>query len=351
MRVPRIAGVDLSWAVAVIFVLPAAAFIHFSTTNDGFDAYNFELLTDFFFALLFFSHGVSAGTLISAVSSNERVNRYLMMQGVVYLTLGLVLDYFFSVNFLMILGAYYITARVAVYLDNQIVRFMIVILVVTGIFLYAFGQSDLLIESGGTLAMVDRVLLHLAEHHFNIVYWLPIFLSGVLFSRADFQSGRRHREIRLMAFMLIFFGFVLHVLGLRLFHSNTEFASIWGIRLSVSLPAFYSFSIGLSQLLVLTFERLYRKSSNRSLWSGLLNIGRLHLAAFLLMAVVACILASVVDTVHHPRLWAVLISMPLLAFLLFVSAARKFKDPLLFFSKVTFSKAGDDDDLQASGRR
>jgi|GEM_PF-3885153 len=351
MRVPRIAGVDLSWAVALIFVLPASAFIHFSNFNDGFDAYNFELFTDFFFALLFFSHGVSAGTLISAVSSNERVNRYFMVQGLFYLFLGVPMDYFFSVNFLMILGVYYITARVAVYLDNQIVRFMIVILVVAGIFLYAFGQSDLLIETGGSLTLVDKVLLHLAEHHFNIVYWLPIFLSGVLFSRADFQSGRKHREIRLMAFMLIFFGFVLHVLGMRLFHTTSGFATIWGFRLSVSLPAFYSFSIGSCQLLVVTFERFYRKSANRSIWSGMLNVGRLHLASFLLMAVAACILTLIVDTAHHPRLWATLISLPLMAVLLFVTASRKFKDPLLFFSKVTFSKAGDDDDIQASGRK
>jgi len=351
MRVPRIAGVDLSWALAMLFILPGMVYFQLSGSTDNFDAFNFDLIQDFFFALLFFSHGVFSGALLVSVHSNSRVNRFLVTQGIVYLIVGIVLELYFSVNFMMILGSYYLLSRIVIYLDNQIVRFMLLMVAVTGILLFSFGRSEWGAEEviGGTV--VNNFLSRLTEHHFNLVHWAPIFLAGLLFGRSDFQSGRRAGEIRLMAIVLILFGVVLHIVGLRIFHVDTAFASFWEVRFPISLPAFYAFSIGACQLLVPVLDSAYKRSNSKSRWTAILNTGRLHLPTILKTAIISIFISKFVSTTGNERLWSVLISMGFLGLLYFVPMLKKTKDPLLYFSKVSFSKTENDTNLQAGDRK
>jgi len=351
MRVPRIAGADLSWALAMLFILPGSVYLELSGSAANFDAFNFDLIQDFFFALLFFSHGVFSGALLVSVHSNARVNRFLITQGFVYLVFGIALEFFFSSNFLMALGSYYLLSRIFIYLDNQIVRFMLLLIAVTGMLLYSFGQSDLIGEEVMAGSMINNFLSRLTEHHFNIIHWAPIFLAGILFGRADFQSGKRHREIRLMAIALILFGVVLHIVSLRIFHADTVYASFWQIGFPVSLPAFYALSIGVCQWLVLTLDSAYKKSNHKSGWTGVLNAGRLHLATILKSAFLAILISLFASPVGKERLWALAISAGLLSLLYFVPLLKKTKDPLLFFSKVSGSKSENDANLPASDRK
>jgi hypothetical protein len=331
MRVPRIAGVDLLWAFALLGFVPAAVFIELSGQASEWDAYGFDFLIDFFFAALFFAHGTFTNALLHSGRNNSAINRFLITQGLIYIGLGLLIEFFWTPNFLLILGTYYLVGRLIVYLDNQILRFSLILLILAGIFLFSFNpETTEVMDEGG----INGLIRHLTDHHFNIIYWLPFFISGMLFGRAEFQSSKRTSELRIMAFVFIGFGAVLHVIGLRIFRHDPAAPSVWGYSIVMSLPAFYAFAIGLSQLLVLVLENWYKKAKNKTVFHRLLTLGRLHLVTYLKIVLFAIIVKETIGAADHSRLWSVLLPYTMMALLLFLPMFKKVSDPLMFFSRV-----------------
>lgn len=231
MKAPRIAGVDLAYAISVCVVICFSLSAGFSGREASLSGVSFDLLTDTFAALFIFLNGITATLMMRRGNSSRRkMRRYLVRQGILFLILGFISSFFWPIQMLSLLGVLFLTAPILTQLTGSILRVLYVVDVVSAILFFSFGDAGG-VSTAPAFAVNEEFVLgyssyFLVSGYFSLLPWAVFFISGVLFGRLDFLNPKIKRTSGFLSWVAIIVGSILQIFGGSLFTTVAETKSL-----------------------------------------------------------------------------------------------------------------------------
>lgn len=239
MKEPRIAGIDLAYAISVFGVIFFSLSVGLTSCESTLSVVSYDLISDTFAALFLFLNGIMASLMMHCgISSRRKAKTCLIHKGILFIILGLAASILWPTQILVTIGLLLLISPLLTQVTGSILRALYVVTITASILLFSFGATD-----GATVvgpfSLSSAFISHYADYtlvsgYYSLLPWAVFFLSGVLFGRLDFLNPKIRRSSGFFSWIVIGAGSIVQILGGALFISKSHSKS------DLVFPFFYS---------------------------------------------------------------------------------------------------------------
>ena len=314
MKVPRIAGVDLAYAISVCVVVAFCLSVGLSKGTSSLSPVVFNPWVDAFIGMFFFLNGITTTLMLSSKRQRtSKVHRYFVRKGIVFFTIGALASLFWPVNFLMTLGLLFALSPIFLQLNSGIVRFLFILVFAICVMSALCAASSL---AAGTIGRegFDTVFVDLVDSLFvsgydRIAPWSLFFLTGVLHGRSDILNRKKQRRSTLIGVVAIVIGSLVQVFGGTFFTSpvshDNELIFPFFPSPDFSIIAFLLFGLGICIVLLNLCLKIMTTQRKKGLLTFLQRFGALKHTFFLNHILFGGLLCAIFQATGFQNVWII----------------------------------------------
>jgi uncharacterized protein len=255
MKAPRIAGIDLAYAVSLFAVIAFSMAIVLTESTSNMSGIHFDVLRDSFAAIYLFLNGLTLSFITQASGkSMSSMTPFLVKRGLFFTLTGFIISLFWPIDILITLGICTMACPLLFLINSGFLRFLVL---ATGVFSLIIGSfTDLILTTEAidlsksfSDIIIDSVLFVLLSGYYSIFPWALFFLLGVMYSRHDFLSKQNATRSGFWALFAIAIGVGVELITFEFFTpisslQNTNVVP-FAFMLPVYLPGFLFIAYGL----------------------------------------------------------------------------------------------------------
>jgi len=227
MKVPRIAGIDLVYAISVCVVICFSLSVGLTGRESTLSVVSFDLIADAFAALFLFLNGIMASLMMCRGNTSKRkVRAYIIRKGLFFIAIGVLASFFWPIQILITLGCLFLIAPVLTQFASSIIRALYVIGVVAVILLFSFGDvrgvGEVPAFAISSNFIADYFCYVVVSGYFSLLPWSIFFIAGLLFGRLDFLHPKIKRIASFCSWIGVGVGSIIQIFGGTLFSSASS---------------------------------------------------------------------------------------------------------------------------------
>lgn len=255
MRIPRIAGVDLAYAVSLFAIIAFSLAIVLTGSTSNMSGIHFDILRDTFAAIYLFLSGLTISILAQSVEKSlSKLTRFLIQRGLFFTLSGLILSFLWPIDILITLGICTLVCPLLLVVNSSFLRFFALsiglITLVIGSFTDLILSTEVLDTSVGfSELIIDSVLYILISSYYSILPWAMFFIVGIMYSRQDFLNKKNATRSVFWAIMAVLIGAGIELITFEFFNIFTSLQGKdvvpFNFILPVYLPGFLIMAWGL----------------------------------------------------------------------------------------------------------
>jgi uncharacterized protein len=227
MKAPRIASIDLAYAISVCVVICFSLSAGLTSRESTLSVVSYDLISDTFAALFLFLNGITASLMMRrGISSRRKAKAYLVRKGILFVIIGMATSILWPTQILVTLGLLFLAAPMLTQLTGSILRALYVVAIPASVLLFSFGATEGAAVLGTFSTSADFISnfvdYTIVSGYFSLLPWAVFFLSGVLFGRLDFLNPKIRRSSGFYSWIAIGAGSILQIFGGALFVSKSQ---------------------------------------------------------------------------------------------------------------------------------